>query len=402
MTNNTVSPSNPHYSDIGTRLAAVTATLDQRKNNQVIHSKGNHTDDNLLPPFPTIGSRVFATTKLALAKRESEKIWHEFEKENGPRAEYHTATLYGKSTLIPVNRIIANPKFENTHLHIDPAGLDDLQASIDLEGLKVPIIVIEDVTPGYYHVCAGFRRTQAVKNLKWTEIPATILPADTPSSEEYWVNIVENTSREKLSTYELAMAARKMRDQFGITIAEFARKTSHSPSHISELLGCLERLPGEVLQSWENNDRVPFSIYVKLSMMTHLEAIKNLRLWKGQHRIDSTAILAEKALDKRKERQQASEKDLTVRGIEKTQRLMIAVRVSKLPQETKQVVLEVIEYIQGCRKRIEGVIHDGWRAKPQPSTEDQDFELMMQAKIQELERQNSEEPVARRNDEDDR
>ena len=223
-----------------------------------------------------------------------------------------------------------------------------------------------------------------------------------PPSEEYWINIVENTSREKLTSYELALAARNMRDKFDVNVAEFARKTSNSPSHIANLLGCLERLPDEVLQSWANNDRVPLSIYIKLSLMTHLEAIRNLRLWKGQHRIDNTAALAEKALEKRNERSNKKLNGLSVETIERTQRLMVAIQTSSLPPTTKQVAIEIVEYIQGCRKRVEGVIHDGWRMPRSNSQTEElsDFQLLMDSRLQVLRRENSGELPRSPNEED--
>ena len=345
-------------------------------------------------PFPSIRSRLVACAKNTLAKRKAETVLRDFEREHGPQAELHTRLLYGHSTLIPVNKIVDDPDFFNSRLVIDPVGLTNLQDSIDLEGLKVPIVVVKSAAPGYYHVRAGFRRSMAVRNLGWHDIPAIVLPADTPRSEEYWINITENTSREKLTTYELAMAAKTMRDQFGVSASEFARKTSHSPAYINELLGCLDRLPSEVYQSWKNNERIPFSIYVKLSLMTPLEAVKNLRLWRGQHRIDDYATLASRALEKRRERKRDSEKVLTVRGIERTQRLMIALRSSKLSPEAKKVALEVVEYIQGCRKRIDGIIHDGWRSQQSNTrADDQEFELIMSSKIEELKKENSQNPT---------
>jgi ParB/RepB/Spo0J family partition protein len=341
-------------------------------------------------PFPNLQSRLVARAKYTLAKRRSEIVIRDFEHENGPRAEFHTRILYGHSTLIPVSKIIDDPDFFNSRLVVDPVGLTNLQDSIDLEGLKVPIVVVEASAPGYYHVRAGFRRSMAVRNLGWHDVPAIVLPADTPRSEEYWINITENTSREKLTTYELAMAAKTMRDQFGVSPTEFARKTSHAPAYVNELLGCLDRLPAEVYQSWKNNEHIPFSIYVKLSMMTPLEAVKNLRLWKGQHRIDDYATLAGHALEKRRERKRDNDKSLTIRGIERTQRLMVALRSSKLSPEAKRVAIEIVEYVQGCRKRVDGVIHDGWRSQQQGSLiEDQEFELMMSAKIQDLRRENA-------------
>jgi ParB/RepB/Spo0J family partition protein len=309
------------------------------------------------PPSESTSSRLVAGARLALAKRQAENIFKKW-KQAGPQAEAHTKALYSSSELIEVERIVDDKTFINFRTSIDPIKLGELQTSIELEGLRTPITVVETMPPGHYHVRAGFRRTIAVRNLGWKEIPAVVLPSDTPKSEEYWTNIIENTNREKLSPYELASAAKMMRDKFGVTGSTFARKSGHSPDYVLKLLSCIDRLPGEVLHSWKRGDRVPFEIYFKLSTMTPLEAIKNLRLWMGQHRIASSENQAEDALRKLKTRKTTTDKLLTVKGIERTQRLIMALRVSNLTQREKDLGQQIVEYCQGGRKRIDGVVGD--------------------------------------------
>jgi len=304
-----------------------------------------------------VSSRLVARAKLTLAKRQAETVFDKW-KESGPHAELHTQYLYGQSELIEVARILDDKTFTNFRTSVDPTKLAELQTSIDLEGLRTPITVVESLPPGHYYVRAGFRRTQAVRNLGWEKIPAVVLPADTPRSEEYWTNILENTNREKLSPYEIACAAKMMRDRFGVAAATFAAKSGHSEGYVSKLLTCIDRLPAEVLHSWRRGDRVPFEIYFKLSCMTPLEAVKNLRLWMGQHRIAPAEVLAEDALRKLRARKTYPDKLLTVRGIERTQRLIMAIRVSKLPQDKKDLCQQVVEYCQGGRKRIDGLVCD--------------------------------------------
>ena len=309
------------------------------------------------PPEESTLSRLANRARLKIAKRQSETLFEKW-KESGPQAELHTKALYSSSELIEVDRILDDKSFVNFRSSIDPVKLAELQTSIDLEGLRTPITVVATMPPGHYYVRAGFRRTLAVRNLGWKEIPAVVLPADTPRSEEYWTNILENTNREKLSPYEIAAAAKMMRDEFKVTANAFAYKSGHSPSYVAKLLSCIDRLPGEVLHSWRRGDRVPFEIYFKLSCMTPLEAIKNLRLWMGQHRITATERQVEDAFRKLKTRRADSDKLLTVRGIERTQRLIMAIRVSKLPQREKDLCQQIVEYCQGGRKRIDGLVND--------------------------------------------
>jgi ParB/RepB/Spo0J family partition protein len=309
------------------------------------------------PPLSPI-AKIAARARLRFAKNKAEEAFQKFQQDEGPQAEYQTKVIYGQSKLVVVANIADDPRFQNFRTSIDLAKLSDLQTSIDLEGLRSPIVVIESMPPGRFYIRAGFRRLQAVRNLGWEEIPAVVLPADTPESEEYWANILENSAREKLSTYEIACAAKLMRDRFGVASAVFARKSGHSPSFVAELLLCADRLPAEVLHSWKRGDRVPFSIYHKLACMSPLEAIKNLRLWMGQHRINTETTKAEDALQRLQTKRKVTEKLLTVRGIERTQRLLMAIKLSKLTADTKQLCAELVEYCQGGRKRVNGIVDD--------------------------------------------
>jgi ParB/RepB/Spo0J family partition protein len=314
-------------------------------------------------PEDSATSRIVARSKLVLAKRRAASAFERFQRETGPQAEYQTNALYARSRPIDVDKIVDDPDFSNFRTYIDPSTLADLETNIELNGLRVPIVVVEAASPGYFHVRAGFRRTSAVRHLGWKMIPAVVLPSDTPESEEYWTNIVENTSREKLSHYEIACAAKLMRDRFGVTGSNFAQKSGHSPDYVYKLLNCVDRLPAEVLESWRRGDRVPFEIYHKLSCMQPLEAVKNLRLFLGQHRIESPSTLADGALKRLQSKKKYPDKLLTIHGIERTQRLLMAIKISAtLSEREKQLGLAIVEYCQGGRKRISGIVDD--RARP--------------------------------------
>jgi ParB/RepB/Spo0J family partition protein len=304
------------------------------------------------PPLPSHAKMLEARANLHVAKHAAEKPYI-FQSQSPKFGEFNTRYFAAQTQIIRMDAIRPDPEFTNFRQSVDPTKLAELQESIRLEGLKVPIIVVDAPVPGYYHVRAGFRRVQAIQNLNWETVSAIVLPFDTPRKEEYWINIIENTAREKLTTYELASAAKMMRDQFDITPTMFAQKSGHSLAYIQKLLGCIDRLPEEVLQCWKIGDRMPIDILAQLACLSHHEAIRNCRLWLGQHRLDITEQL--KALQK-KPGQKA--KLWTVKGLERTQRLHMAVKTSKLPNNTKQLCLEIIEYLQGARTRIPDVIDD--------------------------------------------
>lgn len=295
-----------------------------------------------------------ARAQAALDKRAAQHRIDVLTALTGPQGENCTAANFSETRLIELDRILDDPTFKNSRLTMDPVSLTELTNSINLEGLKVPIVVVTAPKPEYFHIRAGFRRTLAVRHLGWRTIPAIVLPLDTPEAQEYWINIIENTAREKLSTYELAHAARMMRDRFGVKPDEFSRKSGHSLGHIEKLLGCIDRLPPEVLQSWQRGDKIPLEILVKLSAMNPIEAIKNLRLWFGQHRITADEALARL----KKPPNRKNEKLWTVSGLERTQKLILAIKISNLPPKTKRLAMDIVEFCQGCRQRIDGIVDE--------------------------------------------
>lgn len=325
---------------------------EQPPTNTDIDTNGLPADPPAPPPLPSLVTRLAARARAHHAKHEARQYQETITDEFGPQAYNHTK-LYTKTSLIAMEAILDDPEFTNFRRAIDPSRLTELQESIELEGLKVPIVVVEAPVSGYYHVRAGFRRVMAIRNLRWFSIPAIVLPPDTPELEEYWINIIENTAREKLNTYELAEAAKLMRDRFKIAPKDFAKKAGHAYDYIQDLLLCIDRLPLEVLENWRNGAKLPLKILVKLSTLSPTEAVRNCRLWLGQHRIDPTQAL--KMLERKPVR---SDRLWSVRGIERLQKLHMAIKVSRLSDDTKRVCLDIVEYLQGARKHVPGLIQD--------------------------------------------
>jgi ParB/RepB/Spo0J family partition protein len=325
-----------------------------------------------LPPLPSHREQLAARAKIHIKKRQNQRYLDDLIAKEGPQPQQQ-ANLYSSAEPIFVASILDDPEFTNFRRTVDPAKLADLQDSIQDVGLKIPIVVIRSPFEGYYYVRAGFRRLTAIRNLGWETITAIILPADTPETEEYWINIIENTAREKLSTYELAEAARLMRDRFKTPPAVFAKKAGHSLEYISKLLICIDRLPEEVIQVWQSGDRLPLDVLSRLASLNRNEAIRNCRLWIGQHRLD----LAERfrALQRKPEK---SGRLWTVKGLARSQRLHMALKTSNLSDETKKLCLELVEYLQGARKHIPGIIGcHVKKPKEEPETPQESLENLL-------------------------
>lgn len=245
------------------------------------------------------------------------------------------------------------PDTHNIRLQANEEKLTQLADSMSREGLKVPIVVIatSDPEPRYY-VRAGFRRLEAARRLRWKRLPAIILPHDTPVIDEYWTNIIENSSRSNLSTYEVACAARSMRDKFGIQPKEFALRAGYSDSYVDNLLRCITKLPAEIKEEWKNGAPIPVDFYVKWAGMQPKEAIREMLSYCNRH-----PKIARNWSPPSKVREKAHPiKMASAVGLSRMQRLRFATEVAReIEEKERTLCLQVIDYCSGARNDVPGI-----------------------------------------------
>lgn len=262
---------------------------------------------------------------------------------------------------VPTELVRLDPDFANTRQFKDPDRpsevggswtMDALLQSIAAEGLKVPLVVTDK--GDWLALRAGFRRWECVCKLKWKTVPVQVLPRKTHLVDEYWVNILENTTRKALTTYEVACAARKMRDEFDVYAAEFARRTGYSGSYVSKLLSCLDNLPPLLIESWRSGALLPFDDWYKLSLLTPDVAVKTFRKWVGikQGKTFSEPVSLEV-------RGKQSRRLAPVWFADRMQRLYLGIEGSDVPPRTRDVLLKVVEYCMGQADSVPGVYEPG-------------------------------------------
>ena len=173
-------------------------------------------------------------------------------------------------------------------------SLEQLADSIGQFGVLQPIIVRESkFLQGTYEIIAGERRWRAAKMAGLSEIPAVILEGDDLKAAQ--VAVIENVQREDLNPVEEAMAYDVLIDRYGLTQEQVAKQVGKNRSTVTNMLRLLE-LPEEVLELLKNNE---------LSA-GHARALLGLK------NEEQMASLAQKII----------EKDLSVRDVERTVRLM--------------------------------------------------------------------------------
>jgi len=285
-----------------------------------------------------------------LRKHRTELYQRHDELRHGPQGEARSLAVAQQLAKIPLDLILPDKNFENLRLKAADEDLIELTESIKYEGIKVPITVIPipGDAPGFY-VRAGFRRLEVVRRLGWQAIPAIVLPADTPTIEEYWTNIIENSARSRLSTYEIASAARTMRCKFKIKVSEFSRRAGYSETYVANLLRCLDNLPEEVVEVWKDKAPIPVSLYLSWSNMTRDEAVKMMLAYRGKHpqvarEWQPPATTREKVTPIRM---------ASTRGLMRMQRVRFAVEVAQsIDEKTRSLCLKLVDYCSGARDDV--------------------------------------------------
>ncbi len=186
------------------------------------------------------------------------------------------------------------PRSDQPRKTFSPESLETLAESLSQFGVLQPIVVRENkLMPGTYEILAGERRWRAAKIAGLSDIPAVILDGDDLKSAQ--VSIIENVQREDLNPIEEAMAYETLIDKFDLTQDQVAKQVGKSRSAVTNLLRLLD-LPEEVLA---------------LVRMGSLSA-GHARALLGLKDREQMAPLAQKIV----------EKDLSVRDVERTIRLM--------------------------------------------------------------------------------
>ena len=186
------------------------------------------------------------------------------------------------------------PRSDQPRKTFSHESLEQLADSIGQFGVLQPIIVRESqLLQGTYEIIAGERRWRAAKMAGLSEIPAVILDGDDLKAAQ--VAVIENVQREDLNAVEEAFAYEALIERFGLTQDQVAKQVGKSRSAVTNMLRLLD-LPEEVLALLRNGD---------LSA-GHARALLGL---KNEEQMVSLA-------------QKTVEKDLSVRDVERTVRLL--------------------------------------------------------------------------------
>lgn len=135
---------------------------------------------------------------------------------------------------VPVNHIRANPYQPRTEF--DEERLKELAESIKQHGLIQPLTV-RYLGEKRFELISGERRLRAAKLAGMDEIPAYIREADDEQSMAF--ALIENIQREDLSALEVALAYKRLLEEFEYTQAQVAEKVGKSRVTVTNMLRLL-------------------------------------------------------------------------------------------------------------------------------------------------------------------
>ena len=132
--------------------------------------------------------------------------------------------------ILPIEKIEPNPEQPRTEI----GDLTDLMNSIKQNGVLEPLLVKPNREAGTWMIIAGERRWRASNLAGLTEVPCIELDLDEKSIAE--IALIENLQRKDLTIWEEADGLAALKEKFGYTQEEIAKKISKSRTTVTESL----------------------------------------------------------------------------------------------------------------------------------------------------------------------
>ena len=140
---------------------------------------------------------------------------------------------------LPLDRV--QPGKYQPRTQMDQASLEELAASIRVQGLMQPILVRSiggQDSEEQFEIVAGERRWRAAKIAGLSDIP--VLIRDIPDESALAMALIENIQRENLNPLEEAQGLQRLIDEFSMTHQQAADAVGRSRPAASNLLRLLQ------------------------------------------------------------------------------------------------------------------------------------------------------------------
>lgn len=139
--------------------------------------------------------------------------------------------------VLPLKNIFPNPN--QPRRKFNEKSLEELAASIRSQGVLQPLLVrpCGPAKPGKFEIVAGERRWRASQMAGLTEVP--VLVRSFSAQDTLAAALIENLQREDLNPLEEALGLQTLKDEFGLSQEDLAKKLGKSRSAIANSLRLL-------------------------------------------------------------------------------------------------------------------------------------------------------------------
>jgi ParB family chromosome partitioning protein len=141
--------------------------------------------------------------------------------------------------MIALDRLEPNPQ----QPRVDLGDLEELIASIRERGVLEPLLVRPSQVGGRFMIISGERRFRAAGEAGLREVPCIELNVDDRAVAE--IALIENLQRKDLTPYEESEGLLALKERFGYTHEDIAKKIGKSRSSVTESL-IIAGLPDEI------------------------------------------------------------------------------------------------------------------------------------------------------------
>ena len=193
----------------------------------------------------------------------------------------NSTVVMGTVNEIEIEKIETNPYQPRTHF--DLVALEELSASIKVQGIIQPITVRK--LGDKYQLISGERRLQASKMAELTMIPAYVRTADDEQMLE--MALIENIQRQDLNPMEIALAYQRLMEELGIRLEDLGEKVGKKRATVNNYIRLL-KLPPEI----------QFGLKEQKISMGHARAMINIEDREDQLQIYRTAVEQELSVRK--------------------------------------------------------------------------------------------------------
>jgi ParB/RepB/Spo0J family partition protein len=248
---------------------------------------------------------------------------------------------------IPLDAIDCT-KVQNIRSTEDEESLRALRDSMQAVGQLQNAVVRQSAShPGRYEMAAGFRRCRCAFDLGWPSLRAVVVPPDTPHDVVLLINAAENSARYPINDVDLARRAIAMRDQYGLSLDDFARRTGLAVSRVREVTKAIEVLPQDVVEDWRHGHPLLSRQMLRwMTGMPHDQASEFWVKWKKDHHQPPTRY-SRGTLHRDVSKSRPSPSVLC--------RLLTALRRSKRDRFSREEVVGIVEFTLGTRAQVPGI-----------------------------------------------